>query len=518
MTSIAVTAKRGDATIHRGTIVAVMVLGAFVALLNQTLLNVAIPHLMNSFGIDADTVQWLSTAYMLTNGMVVPVSAFLIATLTTRTLFLGAMVTFTVGSVICSISPTFSVMLFGRVVQAIGAGLMMPLMMTVIMAIYPPETRGKMMGVIGISMFFAPAVGPTLSGWMIENWPWRLLFYITIPIGILDIILAFLFLTNVGEPKRMRFDTVGLITSMIGFGTLLYGFSEAGSKHWTDPVVELSIACGLLFLVLFVIQELTYDAPMLNLRVFSEPQFTIASIVSSVLNMAIFGGALLIPIYMQNIRGYTALQSGLLMLPGSIVMAIMSPISGILMDKYGVRLLALIGLSITTVTTWMYTKLGVDTPYSYVMLLYTVRMFGMSFIAMTIMTSGLNALPRHLVSHGTAASNTVRMVASSLGTALLVSIMSSQTTAHFDAYANMMNIGNRSLSVGFNSVAAGMAHQMSVPLGVGLEVARVLWSRIVTMNATIEGINDAFRVATLLALVAFVLSILLRKQPNKAGR
>ncbi|GMA51010.1 putative MFS-type transporter YhcA [Alicyclobacillus contaminans] len=511
MSASAVSANQDSGSMHRGVIVTVMVLGAFVALLNQTLLNVAIPHLMNAFGVDADTVQWLSTAYMLTNGIVVPLSAFLIATLTTRTLFMGSVLIFVVGTLVCGAAPSFSVILAGRVIQAIGAGLMMPLMMTVIMSIYPPETRGKMMGVIGIAMFFAPALGPTLSGWMIENWSWRLLFYVTIPIGLLDFALAFVFLKNVGEPRRMKFDIVGFVTSTIGFGTLLYGFSEAGSKQLHDPQVVIPVICGIIFLVFFVVQELTYDAPMLNLRVFSVSQFSLATIVSSILNMAIFGGALLVPIYIQNIRGYSALESGLLMLPGALIMAAMSPISGILLDRYGVRPLAVIGLSITAVTTWLYTGLSMDTTYGHVMLLYTLRMFGMSFVAMTIMTSGLNALPRNLASHGTAVSNTVRMVASSLGTAILVTIMSTQSTTHFDAYADMMNVSNASLHNGFMEVAQSMAYQLKVPLSTGIGVAREIWAQLVQSNGTVEGIDDAFRVAAGLAVFALLLSFFLTR-------
>jgi EmrB/QacA subfamily drug resistance transporter len=492
-------------------ILVVMLLGVFVAILNQTLLNVAIPHLMTAFNETADTIQWLSTAYMLTTGVMVPISAYLIGTFTTRQLFLTSMILFTAGSFICSIAPTFPVMLIGRIVQASGSGVMMPLMMTVILNLFPPETRGKAMGTMAIALFFAPAIGPTLSGWMLDHWNWRLLFYVVIPIAILDIVLAFAYLRNVSAPTRPKLDLPGAVTSVIGFSSLLYGFSEAGSKGWGDSVVVASICVGIVFLILFTIRELTTADPMLDLRVFRFDVFTLTTIVGSVVNMAMFGAMILTPIYLQNIRGFTALESGLLMLPGAILMGIMSPIAGALFDRFGVRPLAIIGLAITTVTTWEFSKLTSDTSYTHVMWLYTFRMFGMSFIAMTIQTAGLNQLPRHLYSHGTAASNTVRQVASSLGTAILVSVMTTRTQVHLANYANTLTVSNPSLTNTLNQLAHGLASHLGQSLYAGQAAAKYMLYGLAMKQSTIDGINDAFIVATGLTLVALLLSLFIRR-------
>ncbi|MCF8566494.1 DHA2 family efflux MFS transporter permease subunit [Alicyclobacillus tolerans] len=512
MATVALHPNNSQESIHRGTIVGVMIFGAFVAILNQTLLNVAIPHLMTAFNVTADTVQWLSTAYMLTNGITIPITAFLIGTFTTRGLFLTSLTFFTLGSFICSIAPTFTIMLIGRIVQAAGAGIMMPLMMTVILNIYPPDIRGKAMGTVGIAMFFAPAVGPTLSGWMIEHYSWRLLFWVVIPIAILDMILAAALLKNVTERTKPKFDAWGFVTSTIGFGSLLYGFSEAGSKGWQSGVVLATIVVGLIFIALFAIHELTAKNPMLNLRVFKYGMFTLAAAVSSVVNMAMFGGALLVPIYIQNIRGYTPLESGLLLLPGAILMGIMSPISGALLDRYGIRPLAVIGLLITSVTTWQFAHLNMYTNYSHVMLLYTMRMFGMSFIAMTIMTSGLNHLPRHLNSHGTASANTVRMVAASLGTAFLITVMSNRSNYHIAQYGNTMTLSNAVPAQFLQDTAQSLAALLGQPLSVGYAAAVQILSGLTQAHATVNGIDDAFVVATALAVVALVLSFFLRKR------
>ncbi|CAM3957013.1 DHA2 family efflux MFS transporter permease subunit [Alicyclobacillus pomorum] len=504
--------------IRKVPIIASLVLGAFVAILNQTLLNVAIPQLMNDFNVSANTIQWLTTAYMLTNGIIIPITAWLMATFTTRQMFLGALSCFTVGSIICAVSPGFSVMLIGRIVQAAGAGTMMPLMMTVILNLFPPETRGKAMGTIGIAMFFAPAVGPTLSGWIIQNYSWRLLFYIVIPIAVIALIVSAIFLRNVTDVTKPKFEIWSFLFSTIGLGSLLYGFSEAGNNGWGSSEVRVSLIVGVIFVAAFVWRELTSENPLLNLRVFKYGMYSLSAGVSSVLNMAMFGGALLTPIYIQNVRGYSPLDSGLLLLPGAIVMGIMSPISGALLDKIGVRPLAIFGLLITIATTWELGHLTMDTTYMHVMIVYTFRMFGMSFLMMTIMTAGLNHLPRHLNSHGTAAANTVRMVAASLGTSLLITVMSNRTTLHYAQYVNNVSSTNPQMYYTMHSMAQGLAAQLGQPLQTGMAIAQQMLYGMAMQRATVQGIDDAFLVATGIACVSFIMSLFLRRAKKAASK
>ncbi|MCL6548660.1 MAG: DHA2 family efflux MFS transporter permease subunit [Alicyclobacillus sp.] len=497
---------------------AVLLLGAFVTILNQTLLNVAIPHLMTAFNASANTIQWLSTAYMLTNGVLIPLSAYLIGTFTTRQLFITSMVSFTAGSLICSLAPTFSILLVGRIVQALGAGVIMPLMMTVVLNLFPPETRGKSMGVIGISMIFAPAVGPTLSGWLVEDYSWRLLFWIVIPIAVVDIILAVLYLRNATERTNPKLDIIGVVTSVVGFGALLYSFSEAGNKGWHDSTVVTALVIGIVFLVAFVVRQLFAEEPLLRLGVFRYPMFTLSTIVSCVVNMAMFGAMILLPIYIQNIRGYTPLQAGLLLMPGAILMGIMSPVAGALFDRIGPRPLVLFGLLVTTVTTWKFAQLTDATTYQHVMWLYTARMFGMSFIMMTVMTAGLNQLPRRLNSHGTAAANTARTVAGSLGTAILVSIMSTRTDVHLAQYANTLSLANPNLTQTVNQLSQLFAARLGQTVQTGHALTTQMLYGMAEMESTIQGINDAFVVATVLSALALVLSLFLRKVTPQEDR
>ncbi|MCM3117585.1 DHA2 family efflux MFS transporter permease subunit [Neobacillus sp. MER 74] len=494
-----------------GKILVALMLGAFVAILNQTLLNVAIPHIMNDLGISANTVQWLSTGYMLVNGIAIPITAYLIEKFGTRKLFISAIFLFTLGSVVCSVSANFSMLMIGRVIQACGAGIIMPLLMTVFFALFPPEKRGKAMGIMGIVMIFAPAIGPTLSGWLIGHFSWRLLFDIVIPIGVLDLILSFMWMKDVTKVTNPKFDFSGFLFSTLGFGFLLYGFSEAGNDGWSSKTVVISLIIGIISLICFVWRELTAEKPMLDLRVFKYDIFALTTVISMIVNMAMFGAMILLPIYLQNIRGYTALQSGLLMLPGAIVMGIMSPISGALFDRIGARWLAVTGLAITVLTTWGFTSLSMTTSYGHILFLYVMRMFGMSFIMMTVMTEGLNQLPRHLGAHGTAASNTARQVAGSIGTAFLVTVMTTRQGFHYSEYGDAISSSNSFITSSLSQLAQGLSAFTNLPAATGKELSTYLIYGQTMQQATIEGINDAFIVATGIAFVALVLSFFIKR-------
>jgi EmrB/QacA subfamily drug resistance transporter len=496
-------------------ILVALMLGAFVAILNQTLLNVAIPHIMNDLGVSANTVQWLSTGYMLVNGIAIPITAYLIEKFGTRKLLIFAILLFTIGSLVCSFSANFSMLMVGRVIQACGAGIIMPLLMTVFFAIFPPEKRGKAMGIMGIVMIFAPAVGPTLSGWLIGHYSWRLLFDIVIPIGLLDLILSFLWMKDVTKITNPKFDFPGFLFSTIGFGFLLYGFSEAGNNGWGSTIVLTSITIGALSLFAFVWRELTTEKPMLDLRVFKYDIFSLTTLISMIVNMAMFGAMILLPIYLQNIRGYTALDSGLLLLPGAIVMGIMSPIAGALFDKIGARPLAVIGLAITVITTWGFTNLSMTTSYGHIMFLYVMRMFGMSFIMMTVMTEGLNQLPRHLGAHGTAASNTARQVAGSLGTAFLVTVMSTRQGVHMGEYGSVITSTNPFIAGQLTRIGQGLAAVTHLPAAAGNQLGAYLIYGQTMKQATIDGINDSFIVATGIAFVALILSFFIKRAKPK---
>lgn len=401
----------------------VLLSGAFAAILNQTLLATAIPHIMADLDLEADVAQWLQSVFMLVNGIMIPVTAFLIGKFSTRSLFFTALSLFGFGTLVCGLSPNFTVLMLGRILQASGAGIIMPLMQTILFLIYPREQRGTAMGFFGLVISFAPAIGPTLSGWFVEIYPWRGLFYIILPIVVIDLIVAWFILRNVTEQTNPKLDVFSIILSTFGFGGLLYGFSIAGSSGWLSPMVLISLIVGGVALTMFIRRQLRLEQPILEFRVFKDPIFTLATIIGMVAFMTMIGGAVILPIFMQNMLGFTAFESGLMMLPGALLMGIMSPVTGKLFDMFGPRWLVIPGLGIVTMTTFMFTVLDTETTFTYLAVVNAVRMLGISMVMMPSTTAGLNQLSNKLVPHGTAMNNTMRQIAGAVGTALFVSVM-----------------------------------------------------------------------------------------------
>ncbi|WP_441894550.1 DHA2 family efflux MFS transporter permease subunit [Paenibacillus sp. YAF4_2] len=470
-------------SIKKGPILFVLIIGAFISTLNQTIMSVAGPELMNDFSISAATVQWLTTGYMLVNGILIPITAFLMQRFTTRELFQTSMILFLIGTIVSAIATDFNVLLIGRLIQAAGAGIIMPLMMTVILTLFPPEKRGGAMGLVGTAIIFAPAIGPTLAGWVLENYKWEMMFYGMIPLAVIVIVCGYIFLTNVSERSYPKVDVFSIILSTIGFGAVLFGFSRASSAGWDSVEVLLSIIVGLLSLGLFTWRQLTSSNPLLELRVFKYNMYSLTTFINIAITMVMYADMILLPLYLQNARGYTAMESGLLLLPGALVMGLLMPITGRLFDKFGAKWLSIAGMVVVIATTLGFINLTDSTSYTYLVLMSTGRRIGMALLMMPVQTAGLNQLPNRLNAHGTAISNTIRQVAGAIGTSLLVTILTTQTKSHLtDAMAS--------------GATEGVSQQQMIT------------------NATISGMNDAYLVIVGIGVVGLLLTFFLKRVPQ----
>lgn len=454
-------------------IIAVLLVGAFITFLNNTFLNIALSSIMVDLQVNTATVQWLSTGFMLVSGIMIPTTAFLIQKFSVRHLFLAAMALFTAGTVVGGMAHAFPLLLMGRLVQAAGAAIMMPLLMNVMLISFPVERRGTAMGVLGLIMMFAPAIGPTLSGWIVQQYNWRMLFHFLTPIAVAVLLIGFFLLKDKKEKVDLKLDLFSLLLSSVGFGGLLYGFSSAGNLGWGAPQVYGTILVGSLSLVVFIFRQIRQEQPMLNFRVFTYPMFALSSAITMSSNMAMFSGFLLLPIFAQRILGLTPMETGLMLLPGALLNATMSPITGRLFDKFGGRLLALIGLFVLIVTTYLFSRMTTETTFLTLVILHAVRMLGLSMAMMPVQTNGLNQLPPQLYPHGTAMNNTLNQVAGAIGTAVLVSIMSIRESVY------------------------------AARLGDSVPDAEKL--------AMLGGINDAFFVSTLLIVIAFILAFFIKR-------
>jgi len=460
--------------IRRGPIVISLIIGAFVAILNETLLGNALPDLMKEFEVGATTIQWLSTAYMLVIGVLVPITALLQQWFTTRQMFLSAMSLFFIGTVISAFAPEFGVLLTGRVVQAMGTGLMLPVLMNTILVIFPVEKRGAAMGLIGLVIMFAPAIGPTLSGVIIDALDWRWLFYLVLPLAAFSIIFAAFFLRNVTDLTKPKVDIISILLSTIGFGGIVYGFSKAGESGWSDTEVVWSLTAGGLALLLFIWRQLVVKEPILDLRAFKYPMFSLVTVLLFVVMMTMFSTMTILPMFLQNALLLTAFKSGLLMLPGSVINGIMAPVSGKLFDKFGPRVLVIPGLALTALSVWMFTGIDTDVSKGYVIFIHIVMLIGISMVMMPAQTTGLNQLPRHLYPHGTAILNTLQQVSGAIGTALFISIM----------------------STGTKNYLAGAED----PTAPDAQVAGLM-----------AGLHDAFWIGFIVAIVALVVGLFIRR-------
>ncbi|POA00657.1 MFS transporter [Staphylococcus massiliensis CCUG 55927] len=411
-------------TKQRNLIVGVMLLSAFVAILNQTLLNTALPAIMKGLHVDENTSQWLVTGFMLVNGIMVPLTAYLMDKVKSKTLYLLSMGAFLLGSVIAAFAPNFLILMIARVIQAMGAGVLMPLMQFTLFTLFPRDKRGFAMGLAGLVIQFAPAISPTLSGFLVDQYSWRTPFFVVVITAAICYILGALFITNYSETKDPKLDRISVVYSTVGFGIMLYAFSSAGNLGFFNPIVLISLVISIIIIYIFVKRQLRIRNPLLNLRVFKNRAFTLTTITSVIVFTAMVGPALLVPMYVQNSLGLSAMLSGIVILPGAIINGAMSLVTGKIFDKYGARRLVITGFVILTITTILHIFLDVYTPFWYLVVIYGIRMFSIALLMMPLNTAGINALESKDISHGTAIMNSARIISSSIGTALMVTIMS----------------------------------------------------------------------------------------------
>lgn len=415
------------------TMVGVLIFGTFIAVLDQTLMTPAMATIMREMRIGTTTVQWLTTGFMLVNAVMIPVTAYLIERFTTRALYMGALGIFALGSLIAGWGPNFGVLFAGRMIQAAGAGVMMPLVMTVLMLTFPSDKRGSAMGIFSVVIAFAPAVGPSIAGFVIDHAGWHAMLYIVTALSVLAIAAAALFLVNVGEQnKDAKLDKPSVILSSLGLGGLLYGCSTIGSEGLNAPDAAIALA-GAALVALFVRRQLKLDKPMLEVRVLANKRFLTSVIIAMLVQATLIAGGMLMPIYLQSYRAFSATTSGLVILPGALLMGALGPWAGRMFDKHGPRTLVLTGTALLTISSAGFFLLRDDTPLALIVAIYTVRMGAIAFVNMPTTTWGMNALDNKLISHGTSVNNTLRMVAGSLGTAVLVSVSSAVSAANADS-------------------------------------------------------------------------------------
>jgi EmrB/QacA subfamily drug resistance transporter len=411
-------------------VIRLLVLATFVVILNETIMINAIPRLMTALSITEQTAQWLSTAFMLTMAAVIPITGWFLQRVPTRAAYATAMGLFLTGTALAMIAPTFAVLLIGRIVQASGTAVMMPLLMTTMMQVVPEEDRGRVMGNVTLAMSVAPAMGPTVSGLILQFGSWRLLFAVVLPIAGLITWGGIKRLENVGESKPGSVDWFSVVTAAAGFGGLVYGLSlfEGGDARVAAAVV----AAGVATIAVFVFRQLSLQrrgTPLLDLRAFLHRTYTLALILMAVSFMAMLGSMILLPLYLQSVRGLSALETGLLVMPGGLAMGLLGPSVGRLFDRFGGRVLMIPGAIGIMLSLTGFTQVSMTMPYWQILGLHTLMSVSLALTFTPVFTLGLGALPRRLYSHGSSILSTLQQVAAAFGTALVVTVMSARADA-----------------------------------------------------------------------------------------
>lgn len=406
-----------------------LVAAAFVVILNETIMMNAIPQLMVGLDVDEAAAQWLSTAFLLTMAAVIPVTGWFLQRVSTRTAFATAMTVFIIGTALATIAPAYPVLLAARIIQASGTAVMMPLLMTTLMTVVPESNRGRVMGNVTLVMSVAPALGPAVSGLLLGLGSWRFMFLTVLPIAIAVTVLALRKLPNVNEPRQVGIDWFSVAVAALGFGGLVFGLSRFGQGLGAQPWVI--VGASVLAILGFVLRQFQLQRrgnPLLDLRTFRRPVFTRAVLLLSVGFMAMLGAMMLLPLYLQQVRGLTALEAGLMVMPGGIAMGLLGPRVGQVFDRFGSRLLIIPGAVVIALAMGSLTLIGIDTPYWQILAAHLVLMVGLAGVFTPAFTLGLGDVPATLYSHASSLLGTLQQVAGALGTAIVITIMTSRAT------------------------------------------------------------------------------------------
>ncbi|WP_136608100.1 DHA2 family efflux MFS transporter permease subunit [Paenibacillus dokdonensis] len=448
-----------------------IIVGMIMVILDGTVVNVAVPKLVDIFGSDLKTIQWAITGYTLALAAVIPLAGWMTDRFGAKQVFVTTVIMFVLGSALCSIAQSSTQLIIYRVIQGIGGGMVAPIGMAMVFKLAPPERRGAIMGMLGVPMLLAPALGPVLSGWLVEYASWRWIFLINVPIGVVAVILGIAYLPKADHHAPKQLDLLGIILAPIAFSMLAYGVNEGGSVSWTSRGAELGLIIGGVALILFVFVELISKNPLLELRVFRSSDFTRGIILTWIMQAALFGCMLFVPLYLQNIRLFTPLETGLILLPQALCSGIGMPIGGKFFDKYGARPVSFIGLVIIAVALFLLGRIDATTSLYYIMPILGAMGFGMGLSMMPLNTHVLNAAPRQWVNRVTPLTAALQQVVVSFAVAGMTGFLTSRVTHHMTE-----------------------AGQSANPL-----------------TASIQSFDDVFILAAWLAVVAVALCLILRK-------
>jgi DHA2 family multidrug resistance protein len=512
---------------YKWKVLATVIFGLFMVILDTTVVNVAFPSLRQDFGASLADAQWIISVYVLALGISTPLAGFLADRFGIKRIYLGGLATFVVGSLLCGLAPNLWLLVAARALQGMGGGVMMPLGIALLLRTFPAAEQGLALGVFGIAALVAPALGPIMGGWLVDQNLWRMIFFINPPIGTIGVLLGSRLLREHKSERKPAFDLLGLVTEVIGFGAVLYAASIAADQGWTSGHVLLWFGIGAVGLVLFALVELfVAKEPLLDLRLFRKRTFLNANLLGYVSVIALFGAEFLMPVYLQALRGRTAFETGIILLPMAITGGLATPLAGRLYDRVGPRPLVGVGFSILLINTWQLSLLQGDTPIGWIVFLLALRGIALGLTVQTTLVTALSVVPLRDLARGSSLTNATRQVVQSIGVALLATVLAStvspqaaQLQSQFVSGSGATNGSHvpglcdattgAGIAAGYNS-SGGVPVYLPPDLGVMLQEA---------CRENVAGFERAYRITFYAAFVALALGLMLPGWPLKwAGR
>lgn len=504
---------------YKWFVLANIMLGTFMAVLDSTIVNVGLPKIMSSFGVGLDSIQWVVTAYMLAMAAMLPTSGWLADKFGYKKVYFWGLFLFTVGSLLCGISNDENTLIISRIIQGLGAGTVQPLGMAIITREFPPKQRGVALGFWSIAAAASISFGPLLGGYLVDNFSWALIFDVNVPVGIFALVSTLVIQREFVLPNARKFDYVGFLSIVISLPVLLYalseGNSESNSAGWSAPYILICFAIAIIGLIVFVTRELTIKNPLLNLRLLGDRNFGLSNLFMLVFGLGMFGSTFLLPLFLQNSLGYTALQSGAVFLPVGIIQGAISPVVGIFSDKTNPKIPLIIGIGLLAASFFINYNLSFMSEHSYIMFSLYIRGLGMGMIFTPLSALSLVTIPREQMAQASSITNTVRQIGGSLGVAILSTLLTSRSNFHAQMYGQGMDASSQT----FRNVTQNLAYHIQQNAGSSLSVAtqqaHTLISEHASNQAFIQGVNDDFFIAGLFTLLGFIPVILSQSRKKK---
>lgn len=506
--------------LYKWFVLANIMLGTFMAVLDSTIVNVSLPKIMSSFGVGLSTIEWVITGYMLSMAVMLPTSGWLADKFGYKKVYFWGLFLFSLGSLFCGLSNDETTLILSRVIQGLGAGVIQPIGMAIITREFPVRQRGLALGFWSIAAAASVSFGPLIGGYIVDNFSWHLIFYVNVPVGILALLFTLIIQREFVSPSARKFDYVGFISAVIFLPVLLYALAEGNaqtnSAGWSAPYILACFAISGIALAVFITQELTTKYPLLDIKLLIDRNFGMSNLLMFVFSIGMFGSTFLLPLYLQNSLGYTALQSGAVFLPVGIIQGIMAPISGIFSDKNNARIPIIIGVSLLVFSLYLNSNMSFLTEHAYIMTSLYIRGFGMGLIFTPLSLFSLTNIKNDKMAQASGIMNTIRQIGGSMGVALLTTVLTARVNFHSQMYGDAIQSGSQA----FQGVTRNMAYFIQQHGGGSFTTAlkqgqSILMSNIGT-QAFIQGVNDDFLIAALISLLAFI-PIILLKSKKKAS-